>query len=357
MEEIIGRSSPRGHGGSGSLLRKRCRSEMEAVRGLLKKAEALVRKAAAGAAARRPLPRRVKDKEAMTMAQKEQLVGLLSSLPAGILPSHVADFMRRRGSWRAVPGVDGDDDELEIDLGSTEDAALFELRKMLDDEAAVRRTSPRGLEDGEVADEYMDICGGVSPLPAAARKPPPLALSSPPAAAEQEDDLIDIFGGDSPLPAHEDLLDASPLVKPEADEFVDIDGDTIDKSPGNPSSTTTGSSSGNASGSSSTSASSSGSDSDSDGGGVGDTASSNPNTANHLPVVVVEAVATKPLEPQPPQVAEQAYKMGEKLTRSRREAAPAPAPAGRMSELIARAQAERLRRDAERKRAREEQPR
>uniref|UniRef100_A0A0E0NHH7 NET domain-containing protein n=1 Tax=Oryza rufipogon TaxID=4529 RepID=A0A0E0NHH7_ORYRU len=339
MEEIIGRSSPRGHGGSGSLLRKRCRSEMEAVRGLLKKAEALVRKAAAGAAARRPLPRRVKDKEAMTMAQKEQLVGLLSSLPAGILPSHVADFMRRRCSWRAVPGVDGDDDELEIDLGSTEDAALFELRKMLDDEAAVRRTSPRGLEDGEVADEYMDICGGVSPLPAAARKPPPLALSSPPAAAEQEDDLIDIFGGDSPLPAHEDLLDASPLVKPEADEFVDIDGDTIDKSPGNPSSTTTGS------------------DSDSDGGGVGDTASSNPNTANHLPVVVVEAVATKPLEPQPPQVAEQAYKMGEKLTRSRREAAPAPAPAGRMSELIARAQAERLRRDAERKRAREEQPR
>uniref|UniRef100_I1P202 NET domain-containing protein n=1 Tax=Oryza glaberrima TaxID=4538 RepID=I1P202_ORYGL len=193
MEEIIGRSSPRGHGGSGSLLRKRCRSEMEAVRGLLKKAEALVRKAAAGAAARRPLPRRVKDKEAMTMAQKEQLVGLLSSLPAGILPSHVADFMRRRCSWRAVPGVDGDDDELEIDLGSTEDAALFELRKMLDDEAAVRRTSPRGLEDGEVADEYMDICGGVSPLPAAARKPPPLALSSPPAAAEQEDDLIDIF--------------------------------------------------------------------------------------------------------------------------------------------------------------------
>uniref|UniRef100_A0A0D3F7C3 NET domain-containing protein n=1 Tax=Oryza barthii TaxID=65489 RepID=A0A0D3F7C3_9ORYZ len=335
MEEIIGRSSPRGHGGSGSLLRKRCRSEMEAVRGLLKKAEALVRKAAAGAAARRPLPRRVKDKEAMTMAQKEQLVGLLSSLPAGILP------------WRAVPGVDGDDDELEIDLGSTEDAALFELRKMLDDEAAVRRTSPRGLEDGEVADEYMDICGGVSPLPAAARKPPPLALSSPPAAAEQENDLIDIF----------DLLDASPLVKPEADEFVDIDGDTIDKSPGNPNSTTTGSSSGNASGSSSTSASSSGSDSDSDGGGVGDTASSNPNTANHLPVVVVESVATKPLEPQPPQVAEQAYKMGEKLIRSRREAAPAPAPAGRMSELIARAQAERLRRDAERKRAREEQPR
>ncbi|XP_052143048.1 transcription factor GTE2-like [Oryza glaberrima] len=329
MEEIIGRSSPRGHGGSGSLLRKRCRSEMEAVRGLLKKAEALVRKAAAGAAARRPLPRRVKDKEAMTMAQKEQLVGLLSSLPAGILPSHVADFMRRRCSWRAVPGVDGDDDELEIDLGSTEDAALFELRKMLDDEAAVRRTSPRGLEDGEVADDRR------------ARRRSHRHLC----------------GGDSPLPAHEDLLDASPLVKPEADEFVDIDGDTIDKSPGNPNSTTTGSSSGNASGSSSTSASSSGSDSDSDGGGVGDTASSNPNTANHLPVVVVESVATKPLEPQPPQVAEQAYKMGEKLIRSRREAAPAPAPAGRMSELIARAQAERLRRDAERKRAREEQPR
>ncbi|KAF0926310.1 hypothetical protein E2562_022231 [Oryza meyeriana var. granulata] len=85
---------------------------------------------------------------------------------------------------------------------------------------------------------------------------------------------------------HKDLLDASPLVKPEADESIDIGRDdaspvAIDKFPETPSSSRAASGS-SCSQTSSSSGSGSGGDSDED--DDGDSASRSPKATNHLPI-------------------------------------------------------------------------
>uniref|UniRef100_A0A0D9WF22 NET domain-containing protein n=1 Tax=Leersia perrieri TaxID=77586 RepID=A0A0D9WF22_9ORYZ len=208
-------------------LMERIESERLAVRDLLKKAEALVarRKNRNGAAAKKPvsaphsearaLPRRGKKirpvvipttdgdaspKKRMKtgpmveveviepttpMAQRDRLYGLLSSLSAEMpLPPHILGFIRSQCCCFACP----DSDEMDVDLRSTKDAVLFKLLNLLDEFAqqetkiqmlqvqeppkieavdssdAVSRSSVCQLEEGEIVDEDMDICGGVSPL-------------------------------------------------------------------------------------------------------------------------------------------------------------------------------------------------
>ncbi|KAG8071365.1 hypothetical protein GUJ93_ZPchr0006g42142 [Zizania palustris] len=162
------------------LLQERSAKELEAVHGLLNRAEALVANknvsggAAAAAAAVAhystpiPFPRHRKNvrllhrpedpshhavatpsemadgvasakrrktrplvddaEPTMPMHEKEQMARMLSSLWTEVpAAKHIAYFMRRECSWCPVP----DGSEMVVDLLSTTDAALFRLKKLL----------------------------------------------------------------------------------------------------------------------------------------------------------------------------------------------------------------------------------
>ncbi|XP_052156695.1 uncharacterized protein LOC127774477 [Oryza glaberrima] len=339
-------------------LRERIQSERQVVGGLLKKAEALVarakedvhggRAAAAHSEAcalprrgrflRRPearpeaeataamdgaaSPRKKRRKAAtsassivevevieptMPKAQMDRLYGLLSSLSAEVpLPPHIVALMQSQ----CCCVVDPNGDEMDVDLGSAKDAALFQLLNLLEEFAQQQTTKiqPRLaeeqeppkieapdatsrsssicqlMEDGEVADEGadmdMDICGGVSPLP----------------KQEEDDELINTSGGGG----GGGFALQSPPAKQQEEEFVrDASPVAVDKFPQteSPSSSTgsssgsssSSSSSGGSSGSSCSRSSSSGSDSDHH----GDSASSRADNSE-LPT----EAAAKPLEQQ-----------------------------------------------------------
>jgi uncharacterized membrane protein YgcG len=346
-------------------LRERIQSERQVVGGLLKKAEALVarakedvhggRAAAAHSEAcalprrgrflRRPearpeaeataamdgaaSPRKKRRKAAtsassivevevieptMPKAQRDRLYGLLSSLSAEMpLPPHIVALMQSQ----CCCVVDPNGEEMDVDLGSAKDAALFQLLNLLEEFAQQQTTKiqPRLaeeqeppkieapdatsrsssicqlMEDGEVADEGadmdMDICGGVSPLVV------DKAQFSPLPKQEEDDELINTSGGGG-------FSLQSPPAKQQEEEFVrDASPVAVDKFPQteSPSSSTgsssgsssSSSSSGGSSGSSCSGCSSSGSDSNDD----GDSASSRPDNSE-LPT----EAAAKPLEQQ-----------------------------------------------------------
>ncbi|KAL5202386.1 hypothetical protein ABZP36_013338 [Zizania latifolia] len=314
---------------------KRVQSELEIVRGLLNKAEALVASkrshgGAAAAAHSKVRPRHRLDKSkrflhhpdarpeatdgaagsrrrtsplveviepTMPIALRDQLAGLLSSLSAE-MPPHIVEFMQLQCNCTVVNG-----DEMEIDFHNTKDAVLFQLKNLLEEfgeqrkirrlEAAeseppkndITRSSPSHveLEDGEAAEMAIDICGGASAV--AVEK---VQLSPP---AKQEEEFIDICGGASPV--------------------------SIDKFPGTPRSSS--------SESSSSSSSSSGSSS-------WDSASESDDAVSPIETVRI------PLEQQEKKLTERAA-----------------SPATEMRELIARTQEKhKLRRELNRKRAREE---
>ncbi|KAF0927389.1 hypothetical protein E2562_032476 [Oryza meyeriana var. granulata] len=324
-------------------LRDRIHSERQVVGGLLKKAQALVARrkdsgrflrpentrseatatdGAASAKRRKTSPIVEVEVEviepAMPKAQRDRLYGLLSSLSAEMpLPPHIVDMMRRQ----CCCVVDPNGDAMDIDLGSTKDASLFQLLNLLEEFAQQIKIQRLEEEDQEPPKiEAVDASDAIS-------RSSICQLEEGEIADEGADMDVDIFGGVSPLVVDE--VHFLPLPKQE-----DISGGAspvaVQKFPQTPSSNCSppGSSC------SCSSSCSSGSDSDSD----DDSASSSPHTAEGP----IEAVA-KPLEQQ--EVTEQDEKLTER----------AASPATQMKEIISRAQEkQKLRCEAERKMAREE---
>uniref|UniRef100_J3MDP9 Uncharacterized protein n=1 Tax=Oryza brachyantha TaxID=4533 RepID=J3MDP9_ORYBR len=315
-------------GGGCSRLKKRCRSEMEAVQALVRKAEALVaRKVARGGAVLSPAAARPKARPFHRRGRNES--------PAGVTKPTVIMTMAQNDAEGAS--------------------------------AAVSRSSPCELEDGEITDGScpaemeIDIFGVGATLPAYN----PVVLSP---VAEQEEELPAITGGVSPLPV--------PPVEPEADECIDIVGDSSPATrPSSCNTSSTGEYSPRSSRSQPSSSSGSGSGSDSDEEDEGNSGSSRPRTADHPPVEAVALVAEQeeeliktsggvsplpvhedPLDldasplikppanecitkPSEPQVAEEDKIKEESLT----ERDSLPLAGSKMSELIAKARQAKLR--------------
>uniref|UniRef100_A0A0D9WF70 NET domain-containing protein n=1 Tax=Leersia perrieri TaxID=77586 RepID=A0A0D9WF70_9ORYZ len=345
-------------------LMERIESERLAVRSLLKKADALVahrksRNGSASKAAAAPRsdacapPRRGKktrpmvipttDGDAspkkrrktgpmvevevigptMPMAQRDRLAGLLSSLST--LPDHIVELIQ---SQCCCVG-----DGMAIDVDSTKDAVLFKLLNLLDEFAAQQQTNVEAVdesdavsqlvEEGEIVDE-LDICGGVS-TPVVVEN---VQFTPIPKQQEEDDELIDICGGVSPVSVSnfpETVTSPSPSSSSSSSSSSNSSGSSDSDSPSSPS-TSRGTTSGS---------SSSSSDSDSD----EDTASSSPQDASDLPI---EAEA-KPLEQQ-----QQVTEEGKLQLLTERAASPDT----EMQELMARAQQKQ--RLQQRKRAREQ---
>uniref|UniRef100_J3MDQ0 Uncharacterized protein n=1 Tax=Oryza brachyantha TaxID=4533 RepID=J3MDQ0_ORYBR len=190
-----------------------------------------------------------------------------------------------------------------------------------------RQASSSSGSGSESDSDEEDEGNSGSSSPRTADRPSVEVVAKPPEThiAEHEEELIDTSGGVCRLPVHEDPLDASPvspIVEPQADECIDIIGDSsaaVASFPATPSRRST-SSTGNSSGSSHSQTSSSSGN-----------ASRNPEPENHPPI---EAIV-KPLEPQVAQ--EDKIKEKESLT-----------------ELIAKARQAKLRVCQQRKTAREE---
>uniref|UniRef100_A0A8R7PUK0 NET domain-containing protein n=1 Tax=Triticum urartu TaxID=4572 RepID=A0A8R7PUK0_TRIUA len=263
------------------ILRRRFQSELVAVRGLLHKAAAVLVPASSPSAPRvRSRPRflaeeppakkrkappsipvinrkKAATKTKMTASEREMLAEELELFVAEI-PDHVVELLKKQ-SCATRP------DEIEIDIHALDDAAVVELQERVDKFARERRSNPLPQErhqDGpkvmaEEEEEYVDICGGVSPL---AIVPQPLLQErhqdgrKAMAEEEEEEEDVDICGGVSPLP-----IVPAPLLLVE------------DKASGSPSSSSTDSSdsdsdtdSDSSDSGSEHSGSSSGSDSDSD---------------------------------------------------------------------------------------------
>lgn len=184
---------------SQELLQKRLASELDALRGLLKKAELISQRGAckggtptAGkkdrflACNRRPKPieedfnapsvkrRKIstlveqKQKQVrtprMSPEERNQLAGRLSSL-SGELPGHIVEFLQKHFGDADSHG------EIEINIDSVEDSVLFELKTLLDklaEESKDDKLAEEKESKGEVVleqqeEEYIDICG-LSPI-------------------------------------------------------------------------------------------------------------------------------------------------------------------------------------------------
>ncbi|EMS67818.1 hypothetical protein TRIUR3_11158 [Triticum urartu] len=209
------------------ILRRRFQSELVAVRGLLHKAAAVLVPASSPSAPRvRSRPRflaeeppakkrkappsipvinrkKAATKTKMTASEREMLAEELELFVAEI-PDHVVELLKKQ-SCATRP------DEIEIDIHALDDAAVVELQERVDKFARERRSNPLPQErhqDGpkvmaEEEEEYVDICGGVSPL---AIVPQPLLQErhqdgrKAMAEEEEEEEDVDICGGVSPLP-------------------------------------------------------------------------------------------------------------------------------------------------------------
>uniref|UniRef100_A0A0E0L0W7 NET domain-containing protein n=1 Tax=Oryza punctata TaxID=4537 RepID=A0A0E0L0W7_ORYPU len=300
----------------------------------------------------------------MPKAQRDRLYGLISSLTADMpLPPHIVGLMRSQ----CCCVVDPNGEEMDVDLGSAKDAALFQLLNLLeefsqqqtkiqprleeeqespkieavDSSDAISRSSICDLlEDDEItnegADMGIDLCGVVSPLIVDKVQFLPL-----PKQQEEDDELIDICGSISPVSVNK---------FPETPRSSSSDSSSSCSSSSD--SDSSSSSSSGASSGSSCAGSSSSSDSDSD--DDADSASSSPDTTTYHPT----EAEVKPMEEQ--KVMEQ-----DKKLITERAASPhtemkeliterAASPHTEMQELIARAQErQKLRRELERKAARD----
>uniref|UniRef100_A0ACD5ZG56 Uncharacterized protein n=1 Tax=Avena sativa TaxID=4498 RepID=A0ACD5ZG56_AVESA len=262
------------------LLRERFQAELFAVRGLLAKAEHfLVPQAVKGGAAsssspglaalpgkeegrflmstetddvkapkRRKTSPFAEHREApkMTPAEREQLAFSLAALSAE-LSSHAVEFLQKQGQGHGRRG------EIEVDVYSMDDAALFELKMHVDKFVKTRDPSPaphRQIDEDDHQDEEeecVDIYGGVSP-PVAAIAPSPLRLEileygdvfdatglvdkllSPlpqkylglAEKGEEEEEYVDICGDASPVVIQNlDAVRRSPSISPTSDSDSD----------------------------------------------------------------------------------------------------------------------------------------
>ncbi|BAF17081.1 hyphally regulated cell wall protein 3 [Oryza sativa Japonica Group] len=256
----------------------------------------------------------------MPKAQRDRLYGLLASLSADTpLPPHIVGLMRSQ----CCCVVDPNGEEMDVDLSSAKDAALFQLLNLLVEFAQQQTTKiieeqepPKIeasdatssssicdlLEDGEIADEGaamgMDICGGVSPLIVDSAQLLPLPKQ------QEDDELIDIYGGVSPVSVN-NFPDSPRSSSSRSDS-------SSSSSSSNGSGSSSSSSSGASSGSSScagSSSSSSGSDTDAD----ADSASNRPDTTTDHPT----EAEVKPM------VEHEVMEQDKKLTTERAAASPA----------------------------------
>ncbi|KAK8455076.1 hypothetical protein SEVIR_4G082100v4 [Setaria viridis] len=198
------------------ILRKRLREEMEALRGLVRKAELLCGK-------RRAAPRCGKDdgrflaaegwSESHTEAEGTTCAKRRKTTPAEprMSADEIADLVARVASLSEnmpasilefLEECTGHEDgnRGEIDIGSMRRSAMFELKKMLGKFAKEekRRSPPDQQEDGEI----VDICGDASP--SAAQKvlryrSPPRLLEDGEIEEEAEDMSVDVCGDASPV--------------------------------------------------------------------------------------------------------------------------------------------------------------
>ncbi|KAM0833115.1 hypothetical protein ACQ4PT_064468 [Festuca glaucescens] len=230
-----------------NLLRERFQEDLVAIRGLLAKADhVLVPRAVKGGAApssshgkdgrflvsteaddgtaakRRktsPLAEH-REEPTMTLVEKEQLAFRLAALSAE-LSAQAVKLLQNQGQRHDRR------DELEVDVCSMEDAALFELKMLVDKFVKTRDPSPaphrKIVEDDDDGDhqdeECVDICGGVSSA-VAAIAPSPVQLE-----ILEYGDVFDATGLVdkllSPLPQKYLAL----AEKREEEEYVDICGD------------------------------------------------------------------------------------------------------------------------------------
>uniref|UniRef100_A0A0D9WF77 NET domain-containing protein n=1 Tax=Leersia perrieri TaxID=77586 RepID=A0A0D9WF77_9ORYZ len=342
------------------LLMERIESERQAVSALLNKAEDLVARrkgvnakktAAAHSEARAdgdasPKKRRKTIpmveveviEPTMPMAQRDRLTGLLSSLST--LPDHIIELMQSQCCCVVDPNGDG----MAIDLDSTKDAVLFKLLNLLDEFAAQQQTKieeavdasdvvSQLVEEGEIVDEDLDICGGVSPLLVVDS----VQFSQLPKQQEDDDELIDICGGLSPVSVS-NFPETCPSPNSSSRSSSSSGSSSCSEDSSSSSSDASSRSSKKSSGSSSGSSCSSSSSSDSDSDDDEDTASSRPKTSD-LPI----EAAANPLEQQ-----EDVTEEGKQLITERAAASPDT----EMQDLTARAQEKQ--KLQHRKRAREQ---
>ncbi|PVH48226.1 hypothetical protein PAHAL_4G284100 [Panicum hallii] len=228
------------------ILRKRLRAEMEALRGLLRKAELLSGKTVgngraaarcgkdgrflaaehrseATEAERTPCAKRRKTmplaeivvEPRMSADEISNLVARVASLSSN-MPAHILEFLKEECTGHE----DGNSGEIEIDLGSMRRSAMPELRKLLDEFAEgekrrhqtdaasasrpISRSSPDQHEDGEIVveedDAIVDICVDASPTAAEqVLRSPPRLLEGGEIEEEAADMLVDICGDASPV--------------------------------------------------------------------------------------------------------------------------------------------------------------
>jgi len=182
---------------SQELLRKRLASELDALRGLLKKAELISQRGACKGSAptagkkdrflasnqrakpidedfnapsvkKRKISTLVEQKQKqipaprMSQEERNQLACRLSSL-SGELPGNIVEFLQKQFGDADSHG------EIEINIDSVEDSVLFELKTRLDKFAEESKDHKLAVESkGEVVleqedEEYIDICG-LSPI-------------------------------------------------------------------------------------------------------------------------------------------------------------------------------------------------
>ncbi|KAE8816288.1 hypothetical protein D1007_06137 [Hordeum vulgare] len=170
-----------------------------------------------------PVPVIKSKKPKMTGSQREMLAEDLEAFVAEI-PDHIVELLKKQ-SCATRPG------EIEIDLHGLDDAAVVELQEQVDKFAREKRAPPQerhqdgpkvmAQEKEEDEEEYVDICGGVSPL---AIVPAPLlqlvqdeATSGSPSSSSSNDSDsdVDICGGVSPLAFVPAPLLPLPLVQEE----------------------------------------------------------------------------------------------------------------------------------------------
>ncbi|OEL34328.1 hypothetical protein BAE44_0004651 [Dichanthelium oligosanthes] len=212
------------------MLRKRLREEMEVLRGILRKAELLVgrtvdngraeprrrkdgrflaaedRSVATGAGRRTCAKRRKTIHVAeiveprMSKDEISSLVTRVSSLSEN-MPAHILEFLKKECTGHA----DENGEEMEIDLGSMRHAAMYQLRKLLDEFAEdekhqqvlntsrpISRSPQREQEDGEIVEEEdcnvtIDTCSYASPVAACKVLCSPQRLLEDGEVAEEED--------------------------------------------------------------------------------------------------------------------------------------------------------------------------
>lgn len=101
-------------------------------------------------------------KSVMTNDEKHNLSRELET-HLGDLPDNIIEFLRKHGS----NGSEAGEDEIEIDIDDLNDAALFELRKMLDDHARVKQNHEKAepcvielLNESELSNSTMQLYKG-----------------------------------------------------------------------------------------------------------------------------------------------------------------------------------------------------